>query len=59
MKNETMGAQRSPQSNPPAPKSHPQVKPQQKPVLTPAQWVRTVLGVETPFGHDHFPTVFE
>lgn len=32
--------------------------PQQKVVLTPAQWVRAVQGIETPFGQDRMPTVF-
>jgi hypothetical protein len=39
--------------------SQSQPQPNQKLVLTPAEWVRAVLGVQTPFGHDHLPTVFE
>jgi hypothetical protein len=27
-------------------------------VLSPGQWMRTVLGFEAPFGHDGLPTVW-
>ena len=64
MKNETLSAMRSTQPNrqstsPRVATQQSQAQLQQKSVLTPSQWVRAVLGVDTPFGHDHLPTVFE